>query len=1002
MDNTPETVPSAEGAEWRVEPADWEVAVGRADGPQIVVGGPGTGKTEFLVRRAVHLLGETGLPPDQLLVLSFGRRGVADVRDRIRTALDSSTSTIDVATFHSFAARLLETFSAVRGWAEAPQVLTGPEQVALIQELLATENPKWWSPAFRELLGSTTFAREVTDFVLRTRELLLEGDALAERAVGRADWKGISSFVARYDLELRRRARIDYGTLLAEAVWAMDDPDVAAHIAERFRYVLVDEYQDTTVAQSHLLARLTPVERNLTVAADPYQSIYSFRGATLDNVANFPTDFPSEDGTPAQRLILTTSFRTPAAVLEAAVRVTSHELPGAAGPVIPAPGGGRVDVHSFDQETEEAEWIAAETLRLHLEEGIPYRRIGVFVRSKRRFLPDLSRALHRRRIPHDTPDSRLTDHPAVRFVMDAVIAATNDDDRDETARSVRRVLLGPLFGIPLGLLREVDRYRVTNTTTWSAAIRALVPDGAPLADLLADASWATDRPARDAFWALWSRLPQIVPVVSDPARHEERAAWSSFAQVLHRWNERNPSATLDDYRRLADEEEFEARPLLSYDDPDDDRLALTTLHQCKGLEFDTVFIADAVEGVFPDLRSRDSLLGVRHLLTHLPAGNAEYLAFRLQEERRLAYTAMTRAQRRVVWTSTATGFEEGRGIPSRFLALVAGTDTVAAATTKPARRTTPVTPQEAEAAVRRMLVDPEEGTPLRLAALKMLASGTDHGLRSATTLAGVKRRGPDTGIIGDTVRLSPSQATAYEDCPRRYALERGLKVGNETSVYADFGLLIHEVLEVAERAARERDESHSDAAEAIGVLRDVFEPAVFGGGAFAAAWYERAESTLTHLYAHWPTRGNVIDLERQLILDIKGVSWIGYADRIESDGLGLKIVDYKTTRNPPSKNDVAASLQLGYYVLAAAADPELAEYGTPESAEMWFPAKTAKSVITRTFDMETLADVEARLVAIAEAIRSEEWPAQPSASCERCRVRTVCPAWPEGREAFQS
>jgi superfamily I DNA/RNA helicase len=431
-----------------VDPADWEVAVGHTDGPQIVVGGPGTGKTEFLVRRAVHLLGETGLPPGQLLVLSFGRRGVADVRDRIRTALDSSTSTIDVATFHSFAARLLETFSAVRGWAEAPQVLTGPEQMAVIQELLATENPKRWSPAFRDLLGSATFAREVTDFVLRTRELLLEGDALAERSAGRADWKGISSFVARYDLELRRRSRVDYGTLLAEAVWAMDDPSVAAHIAERFRYVLVDEYQDTTVAQSRLLARLTPVDRNLTVAADPYQSIYSFRGATLDNVANFPNDFPAEDGTPAQRLILTTSFRTPAAVLEAAVRVTSHELPGAAGRVIPAADGGRVDVHSFDQETEEAEWIAAEIQRLHLEEGIPYRRIGVFVRSKRRFLPDLSRALHRRRIPHDTPDSRLADHPAVRFVMDAVIAATNDDGRDETARSTRTVARG----------RPVSRY----------------------------------------------------------------------------------------------------------------------------------------------------------------------------------------------------------------------------------------------------------------------------------------------------------------------------------------------------------------------------------------------------------------------------------------------------------------------------------------------------------------------------------------------------------------
>ena len=989
-------------SEWRVDPADWGGAIGQADGPQIVVGGPGTGKTEFLVRRAVHLLGESKLPPDQLLVLSFGRRGVADIRGRIRTALDASTSSIDVTTFHSFAARMLETFAAVRGWAEAPQVLTGPEQVALIQQMLATENPQRWSPAFRHLLGSTTFAREVTDFVLRTRELLLEGDALAERAAARADWKGIASFVARYDLELRRLGRVDYGTLLAEAVWAMDDADVATHMADRFRYVLVDEYQDTTVAQARLLGHLTPFERNLTVAADPYQSIYSFRGAALENVDCFPTDFPGPDGNPARRLILTTSFRTPAAVLEAAVRVTSHELPGAAGPVVPAAGDGRVDAHTFDQETEEAEWIAAEILRLHLEERIPYQRIGIFVRSKRRFLPDLSRALHRRRIPHDTPDSRLTDHPAVRFVMDAVTAATNGDHRDETARAVRRLLLGPLFAIPLGLLREVAQHRLSNSTTWSSAIRVLVPDGAPLADLLDDASWATDRPAREALWNLWSHLPQIVPIVLDPDRRDERAGWGSFAQVLHRWNERNPTATLDDYRRLAEDEEFEARPLLSYDTPDDDRLTLTTLHQCKGLEFDTVFIADAVEGVFPDLRSRDSLLGVRHVLAHLPTGSAEYLAFRLQEERRLAYTAMTRAQRRVVWTATATGFEEGRGVPSRFLALVAGTDTVASATTRPARRSTPVTPQEAEAALRRVLVDPQEGAPLRLAALQMLASGPDHGLRSPTTLAGVKRRGPDTGLIGNTIQLSPSQATAYEDCPRRYALERRLKVGNETSVYAEFGLLIHRVLEVAEQGARERNDARSGLADAREALRDVFDPAVFGGEAFAAAWYERAESTLVHLYEHWPSSGSVVDLERRFHLDINGVSWVGYADRVETDGLGLKIVDYKTTRNPPSKADVATSLQLGFYLLAAAADPDIAEYGSPESAEMWFPAKPAKSVITRAFDMEALPEVATRLATIASRIQSEEWPPQPGAGCDRCRVRSVCPAWPEGREAFQS
>jgi RecB family exonuclease len=406
--------------------------------------------------------------------------------------------------------------------------------------------------------------------------------------------------------------------------------------------------------------------------------------------------------------------------------------------------------------------------------------------------------------------------------------------------------------------------------------------------------------------------------------------------------------------------------------------------------------------VFPDLRSRDSLLGVRHLLSHLPSDSAEYLAFRLQEERRLAYTAMTRAQRRVVWTATATGFEEGRGVPSRFLALVAGTDTVANATTKPARRTTPVTAQEAEAALRRMLVDPAEGSPSRLAALRLLATGPDYGLRDATALAGVKRRGPDTGLVGDLLHLSPSQATAYEECPRRYALERRLEVGNETSFHAEFGSLLHEVLEVAEGAARHRREPHSGIEEALAVLHELFDPATFGGGAVATAWRERAVSTLTHLYANWPSRGAVVDLERELRLDINGVSWIGYADRIESDGIGLKIVDYKTTRNPPSKDAVAASAQLGFYVLATGADPQLAQYGRPQSAEMWFPAKPAKSVITRAFDMATLEDVEVRLAAVAEAIRAERWPPQPNAACERCRVRSVCPAWPEGREAFQS
>ena len=987
--------------ETRVDPADWERALGDAAGPQIVVGGPGTGKTEFLVRRVVHLIEIDKVPATSLLLLSFGRRGTADLEHRIRTALTVSVPQIDVSTFHSFAARVVERRAADLGWDDAPQILTGPEQVDVVQRLLARSDRSRWSPAFRGLLGSPTFAREVTDLVLRAREQVLSPAQIADLADARADWRGLPAFIADYDTELKRSGRIDYGTLLAAAVEALDRPDMADPIIDRLSHILVDEYQDTTAAQARLLELLAQRTTNLTAVADPYQSIYSFRGADLHNVEDFPNRFRDADGNPGRRVVLTTSFRTPQKILDAAVRVTSGDLPGAAGPVVPAPGNGRVDVYRFDQETEEAEWIAGEMQRLHLEDGLPYAAMGVFVRSKRRFLPDLVRALARRGMPHDAPDDRLADRSPVRFVLDLIAAATGSDGPAATARAVRRVLLGPLYRLPLGQLRRVERHRLSaEAPSWAAAIRAEAGPGAEIAGLIEDSSWADGMPARAGLWHIWDSLTAIPGVVLDPSRAPEREAWSSLSQVLHRWNDRNPQATLADYRRLTADEDFEARPLLSYRAAAGDRPTITTLHQSKGLEFEVVFIADAVEGVFPDLRATDSLLGVRHLMPHLPDNPAEYKAFRLQEERRLAYTAMSRARRRVVWTATSTGFEEGRGIPSRFLALVAGTATVTEAAGAAPGHSDPVTPREAEGMLRRLLVDPAEVPSLRLAALTVLAGHRNGRLREPMAFAGMKRRGPDVGIIPDELTLSPTQAEAYDVCPRRYALARRLRIGAATSIYAEFGSLIHDVLETVERSAMEAGEQHATADQAKDELIKTFDPAAFGGLPFSDSWLTRGVKALDHLYANWPSPGMPVALEHATALNLGGLPWFGRVDRIETDGDGLRIVDYKTTGSPPLMADVQQSLQLGFYVLAAAADPDLPHDGTAHSAVMWFPAAGGKSVKTRSLELENLPDIKKRLVEAGAGIRDEKWTPRPGPHCDRCPVRPLCPAWFEGREAF--
>ncbi len=981
--------------EIRIAPDEWPAHIANTDGPQLIVGGPGTGKTEFLVRRAGTLIdaGHGG----NLLVVTFSRRGAADLDGRISEAVAHSMPAVDVTTYHSFARRLLETHAALRGWDSAPEVLPGPDQKRLIALLLSEEDPSAWAHTYRSLLNTSTFADEVTDFVLRCREQLVEPDDLTK--LDRDDWRGLAPFLKRYDDALRDRLAIDYGTLLSEAAALVADDEVMDTLDRQYRYVLVDEYQDTTHAQAAFLQRLTRRHRNITAAADPYQSIYSFRGAELENVARFPEQFPNAGGEPATRIVLTTSHRVPQPILDAAVRVTSHELPGAAGKVIATRQDGSVETYRFEQQVEEAEWISSEIERLHLEQQIPYSRVAVFTRSKRRFLGPLSRALERRDIPHDRPDARLIDQPAVRFTLDVVIAATGVPSDADLA--LRRILLGPLFRTPLARLREIERERLRQGLSWPAALRLLVPGGQTLAGFIEDPGWATRRPASVGLWELWSTLPQIHAIVADPVATEHRAAWSSLSQVLVRWNDREPTGTLDDYRRFAEADEFEASPLLAYQGSDRDRVTLTTLHQSKGLEFDVVFIADAVEGVFPDLRTRDSLLNTRHLQPSLPTDTTGYLRFRLDEERRLAYTAMTRATRRVVWTATDSGYSEGIGIPSRFLALAAGTDTVDEAAKRPPRHTRPITPREAESALRRVLADPHQTSAKRIGAAAVLAAGPQHGLRHPDEFSGYLEPGPDDNVIGDSMHLSPSQADAYETCPRRYVLERRLGIGGGDSVYAEFGTLIHDVLETVESAATERGDQHATLDEAVDELDRQLYSGRFGGGAFDAAWRERGRKGLTALYEAWPSTGRPVAHEHELHLTHGETEWIGRADRIEARDGGLAVVDYKTPKTAMAVGDAKGSLQLGFYVLASRNDESLAEVGIADQAELWYPLAILKSGITvRPFDVDRLPEVEERMRAVAHGIRNERWDPHPNRGCPKCPVRSVCPARPEGREAF--
>lgn len=967
-----------------VDEHNWGDVVTSSGGIELILAGPGTGKTEFLVQRAIHLLSEGGIYPSELLLLTFSRRAASDLKDRVLRGLGGSVADVTATTFHAYASGLLDRHGDHLTEGISYRPMTGPEQQATVTDLLAQEDPGDWPVNLRPILTSPTLAAEATDFLTRCRERLLEPADISELARVRTEWRALPNFMRRYDDHLERHDLVDYGMLIRRAI---DLIERRPQLVVDMEAVLVDEYQDTSPAQALLLQRVVGTDTDLVVTADPAQAIYAFRGADPSNVAVFPQRFERE-GSPVLVRNLSRSYRVPPPILEGARRVLGDEIPAA--PVEPATHEGRLSVHVFDQESAEADWIATQLERHHRLERVPYSKMAVLTRSSRGFGTGLAWALDRHGIPHDGEDTRLLEHGAVRIIADVVTVTTllseplTPGAKAEIDRLLTRIVLGPVVGATVGQERELARNR------------RLVDDyqgpltgDALLDEIIRTPRWATELPAAHGFWWLWERLPGLETLIGHPGYDDHRQGWAALSYALNRALERDSNVTLSDVLTRSSSEDFEASARLTHQRPTKDAVTTTTLHQAKGLEFDHVFIANALEGVFPDPSGRSRPLLRPELLDDDPGGDLRRR--RLDEERRLAYTGTTRARRSVVWTATIAGIEEADRRPSRFLFEVAGVDDVDELRSPYRNRPTvfaPISRREAGIELRRRLLDPAMVPTDRLAALSVLTEGWN-----ATELSGVPEPGPDDGIIGDDPILSPSQAESYLDCPRRYVLERRLGVRGGDLRHLRFGLLVHQVMEMVERGAMTQGRPHATLDEAVAVAQDVFgTSADFGTPALNRAWLRSAIDFLTGLYTEWP--GSETDppfaLEHDVSLEVGGVTWRGRIDRIERRDSQIVVIDYKTSKNVHVA-ETEGSLQLGFYVLALESDPD---FSSPVSAEIWAPRWRAGRPVV--YDRHHLPETTELLSEAVTGILTEDWTPRPSSSCQRCGVRDSCPVWPEG------
>ncbi|WP_098010236.1 ATP-dependent DNA helicase [Streptomyces sp. sk226] len=441
--------------------------VDHTEGPLLVLAGPGTGKTTTLVESVAARV-ERGGDPARILVLTFSRKAAVELRDRMATRLGAARGP-QATTFHSYCYALVRAHQDADLFADPLRLLSGPEQDVTVRELLAGQLDLEkeglvhvrWPDELRACLTTRGFADEVRAVLARSRELGLGPDALAAfaRRTGRPDWSAAAQFLAEYLDILDAQGVLDYAELVHRAVLLAERPEVAAELADRYDAVYVDEYQDTDPAQVRLLHALagnrgrapgaravhpgrgeaTPDRgrtregrggRTLVAFGDPDQSIYTFRGADVNGILDFPDAFRRADGTPAPVGVLTTSRRSGAGLLAAtrlltrrmpltrlpADRVRAHREPAA------VREGGRVEAYTYPTSSTELENIADLLRRAHLEDGVPWQEMAVLVRAGGRSLPAVRRALTSAGVPLevDGDDVALRHEPAVAPLLTAL------------------------------------------------------------------------------------------------------------------------------------------------------------------------------------------------------------------------------------------------------------------------------------------------------------------------------------------------------------------------------------------------------------------------------------------------------------------------------------------------------------------------------------------------------------------------------------------------------
>jgi DNA helicase II / ATP-dependent DNA helicase PcrA len=954
-------------------------AVTHDKGPAILIAGAGTGKTTVITQRIAYLIEQKKAQPDEILAVTFTEKAAAEMAERVDKLLPLGYSELWIHTFHGFCEKVLKDYAIDIGLPNDFKMLDTTSAWMLVRENLDKFDLNYYAP-----LGSPTrfihallthFSRckdEVVypeEYLKHAENIHLDTDQAADREEVEQESLRIREVANAYHVYqqlLLDNNALDFGDLINYTLKLFQKrPQVLKKFREQFKYILVDEFQDTNWAQYELIKVLAAPANNLMVVGDDDQAIYKFRGAAVSNILNFKKDYKK-----LTEIFLNDNYRSGQKILDTAYKFIQQNDPDRLEyqyKKLKTPLNkklkshiktkGQVKVLSFTDKNDEIDGVLSRIVELKKKDKeLRWSDFAILVRANDQAQGFVS-MMRKTGIPHQFLASRGL---YAQDVVQDIIAYLKLLDNYHESPALFRILSLPITGLDIKAI--INLTHLANKKRWSL-FYTLKGYKSHLDFSLADqriidrliegieqhTELSKEKPVSQVVysWLESSGYLKMLTIEENQYNRDQLHFLNQFYRKLRTWEEEVvEGGSVHDFLETIDMElDSGEMGALQYDaEAGPDVVKVMTVHGSKGLEFKYIFITNLVHLRFPSTQRRDPIeMPEEFIKEDLPTGDAH-----LQEERRLFYVALTRAKQGafLTWAKDYGGAREKK--PSRFI---------------------------------------EE---INIASKEIKSKDVKEPEQLDKQIKGTKYPTPK--------HFSFSQLKAYESCPRQYFYTFIAKIQTKGNAMFSFGKTIHDTLHKFYQLIIERNESAQG--DLFGKEKKVKQPTEkellsLYEEAWVDDWYQSAEQKEKYrvdgikilkeyfkkFKGNWPIP---LFLEKGFTVKIAGHSVRGRFDRVDADAKGWEIIDYKTGK-PKDKLSFEDKKQLFIYQLAA---EDVFKTKVKDLSFYYMTNNTPVSFVGTAKDLKKTRDWISKT---AEQISSNDFTAKPGFVCNTCDFNKICP-----------